>query len=127
MAASNALIYMLQLLTDLPTALYTLCLLHTNHIILIIAGSGSGGQDVQLPPTRRVAVQVNCSTLQCQEGFSCSALGNTSLCLPVCGRWEQYPHSAVVAIDVAIIVSASIGLVASIAVLVISCIRWKHM
>ena len=69
----------------------------------------------------------NCSTLQCREGFSCSAMGNTSLCLPVCGHWSQYPHDTAVAIDVAIILSATFGILTSIAVLVVSCIRWKHM
>ena len=69
----------------------------------------------------------NCSTLQCQEGFSCSAVANTSICLPVCGRWAQYPHGTMVAIDVAIVLSATIGVLASIAVLVVSCIRWERM
>ena len=54
-------------------------------------------------------------------------MGNTSLCLPVCGRWAQYPRGTVVAIDVVIILSAAICVIASIAVLVLSCIQWKRM
>ena len=97
---------------------------------LELVGSGSGRQNetnVQLLPTASVPEQVNCSTLQCQEGFSCSAEKNASVCLPVCGSWEQYPHNTVVAIDVVVIISAVIGFVSSIAVLVISCIRWNRM
>ena len=97
---------------------------------LELVGSGSGRQNetnVQLLPTARVPEQVNCSTLQCQKGFSCSAERNASVCLPVCGSWEQYPRSTVVAIDVVVIISAVIGFVSSIAVLVISCIRWNRM
>ena len=100
--------------------------------LLSHAGSGSSGEGettltTQPPPSVGLAGQVNCSTLQCQEGFSCSTVGNTSLCLPVCGSWKQYPDGVSLAIDVVIILSASIGFVASIAVLVISCIRWKRM
>ena len=97
---------------------------------LELLGSGSGRQsetNVQSQPTARVPEQVNCSTLQCQEDFSCSSVGNASLCLPVCGRWEEYSRSTVVAIDVVVILSAVIGFVSSIAVLVISCIRWNRM
>ena len=92
----------------------------------LFSGSGSSGQgetNVQ-PPQGRL---FNCSTLQCQEGFSCSAVGNTSLCLPVCGRWAQYSRGIVVAIDVVIILSAAICVIASIAVLVLSCIQWERM
>ena len=89
--------------------------------------SGQGETSIQ-PPLKRL---FNSSTLQCQEGFSCSAMGNASFCLPVCGHWAQYPHGTVmsidVAIDVAIISSAVIGVITSIAVLVISFIRWKSM
>ena len=91
-----------------------------------ISGNGSSGQgesSIQTPLGRLF----NCSTLQCQEGFSCSAMGNTSFCLPVCGRWAQYPRGTVVAIDVVIILSAAICVIASIAVLVLSCIQWKRM
>ena len=78
-------------------------------------------------PTARVSEQVNCSTLQCQEAFSCSVVGNGSVCLPVCGSWEQYPRSTVVAVDVVNVLSAVTGVIASIAVLVISCIRRNRM
>ena len=90
------------------------CMLTTSHIIMIFCVFDFFSEN-------------NCSTLQCQEGFSCSAVGNTSLCLPVCGCWAQYPHGTVVAIDVAIVLSATVGVLASIAVLVVSCIRWEHM
>ena len=91
------------------------------------SGNGSGKLDEtsgQPPPTARMD---NCSTIQCSEGFSCSVARNVSFCLPVCGSWEQLPHGAVVAVDVVVILSAVIGVVASIAVIVISCIRWDHM
>ena len=93
-------------------------------------GGGSGGEgETTIPPPARagLAGQVNCSTLQCQEDFSCTTVRNVSLCLPVCGRWEESSHVVVLAIDVVIILSAAIGLIASLAVLVIACIRWKRM
>ena len=45
----------------------------------------------------------------------------------LCGSWELFSHHSVVAINVTLGLSAAIGVIASIAVLVISCIRWKHM
>ena len=109
--------------------------LYITHVVkkilfLDLLGSGSGGQsetNVQSQPTASVPEQVNCSTLQCQEGFSCIAVNNASICLPVCGSWEEYPRATVVGIDVVVILSAVIGFVSSIAVLVISCIRWNRM
>ena len=98
--------------------------------LLSHAGSGSGGEGettTQPPQSAGLAGQVNCSTLQCQEGFSCSTVGNTSLCLPVCGSWEEHPHDVVLAIDVVIILSAAVGFIASITVFVITCIRWERM
>jgi len=47
------------------------------------------------------------STLQCQEGFSCSTVRNTALCLPVCGSWKESPCDVVLAIDVVIIFVSS--------------------
>ena len=97
---------------------------------LELLGSGSGLQNeaiVRPLLAARVPEQVNCSTLQCQEGFSCSVVGNASVCLPVCGSWEDSPRSTVVASDVVVIISVVIGFVSSIAVLVISCIRWNRM
>jgi len=98
--------------------------------LLSHAGSGSSGEGettTQPPSSVGLAGQVNCSTLQCQEDFSCSTVGNTSLCLPVCGSWKLYPHGISLAIDAVIILSAAVGFVASIAVLVSTCIRWKRM
>ena len=109
--------------------------LYITHVVkkilfLDLLGSGSGGQsgtNAQSQPTASMPEQVNCSTLQCQEGFSCIAVSNASICLPVCGSWEEYPRSTVVATDVVVILSGVIGFVSSIAVLVISCIRWNRM
>ena len=94
------------------------------------SGSGSGKHNEtsdQPPPTAGLAEQDNCSTIQCSKDFSCSVVRNVSLCLPVCGSWEQLPHGTVVAVDVVVVLSAVIGAVASIAVIVISCIRWNRM
>ena len=100
-------------------------------MFLTCPGSGSGsGSDKhneisdQPPPTARLD---NCSTIQCSEDFSCSVVRNGSFCLPVCGSWEQLPHGTVVAVDVVVVLSAVIGVIASIAVIVISCIRWNRM
>ena len=93
------------------------------------SGSGSGSdkhnETSDQPPL--TAEPHNCSTIRCSEGFSCSVVGNGTFCLPVCGRWEQLPHGTVVAIDVIVVLCAVIGVIASIAVIVISCIRWNRM
>ena len=62
---------------------------------------------------------------ECRDGF----YKNDTLCacLPRCDTWEQYPHSTTVASDFFVVLSATVGLIAGIAVLVISCIRWKRM
>jgi len=55
--------------------------------LLLHAGSGSGGEGettTQPPPSAGLAGQVNCSTLQCQEGFSCSAVHGKYFTLPPC-------------------------------------------
>ena len=101
-------------------------------MFLTCIGSGNGSHKLdetsgQPPPTAGLAEQDNCSTLQCSEDFSCSFVRNVSLCLPVCGSWEQFSHGTVVAVDVVVVLCALIGAVASIAVIVISCIRWDRM
>ena len=48
-------------------------------------------------------------------------------CRPRCDRWEPLTHSMVVTLDVTVIISASVGLLAGTAVLVFSLIRRKHM
>ena len=64
-------------------------------------------------------------SLECRDGF----YKNDTLCacFPRCDTWEQYPHSTNVASDFFVVLSAAVGLIAGIAVLVISCIRWKRM
>ena len=66
----------------------------------------------------------NCTSTgrACREGFYCES----GICLPRCDEWEQYPHAIVVAIDVIVILSAAVGLIAGIAVLILSCISWKR-
>lgn len=83
--------------------------------------------NIQPLPTGGVPEHINCSTLQCQEDFSCSVVGNASICLPVCGRWAEYDRVTVVATDAVVILSAVTGVVVSIAMLLISCLRWKNM
>ena len=62
--------------------------------------------------------------LECRDGF----YKNNSLCacFPRCDTWEQYSHSATVASDFFVVLSAAVGFIAGIAVLVTSCIRWKR-
>ena len=101
---------------------------HMHTSILVLVENGRHNEtNVQLLPTARVPEQVNCSTLQCQEDFSCSVVGNTSVCLPVCGSWNEYPDATVVATDVVVVLSAVTGVVVSIAMLLTSYIRRKSM
>ena len=66
----------------------------------------------------------SCS-VKCRDGFYI----NTTLCacLPRCDTWELYSHTTTVVTDVFTLLSACIGFIAGVAVLVISCIRRKRM
>ena len=66
----------------------------------------------------------SCS-VKCRDGF----YTNTTLCvcLPRCDTWELYSRTITVVTDVFTLLSASIGFIAGVAVLVISCIRRKRM
>jgi len=78
---------------------YSVLIWHRQFRVLLVhllshAGSGSSGEGettTQPPPSAGLAGQVNCSTLQCQEGYSCSIVRNTSLCLPAC-VWKLSWH-----------------------------------
>ena len=63
--------------------------------------------------------------LPCEENFFRENGSDT--CVPECGVWSEYSYVDLVVTDMVILVSAVIGFVSSIAVLVISCIRYKRM
>ena len=60
----------------------------------------------------------------CNDGFYISGTG---LCQPECLEWEEFPHTAVVTIDVFVILQAAVYVIAAIAVVILSCIRHKKM
>ena len=61
----------------------------------------------------------------CNNGFYINE--STGLCVPECGVWEEHPHSFIVGTDAAVILSGIIGILGSVTVLVLSCIRYKKM
>ena len=63
--------------------------------------------------------------LNCEESFFRENGSDT--CVPECGVWSEYSYVDLVITDMVILVSALIGFVSSIAVIVISCIRYKRM
>ena len=63
-------------------------------------------------------------TVECSSGFYCTA---DNKCNPDCGSWEQDSHHLVVATDAVVIVSTCIGVVAGVAVLIVTGLRRKQM
>ena len=39
------------------------------------------------------------TTRECNDGFYESSLGNTTVCHPECGEWEEFSHGTVVAVN----------------------------
>ena len=73
--------------------------------------------------TRDSSNDTDVGSLECHDGFYVNAMS----CLPRCDTWEQHPHSTIVITDVFVLLSAAIGLIAGVAVLVIAYIRRKRM
>ena len=63
--------------------------------------------------------------LQCREGFF--RQDPSSFCEPSCHSWLQYPKAESIFIDVVVFLTAFIGFVVAIVVLVISVVRRKRM
>ena len=66
----------------------------------------------------------NCKR-NCNEGFYCDE--ETGLCLPQCGKWKSYTDNVEMAINTAVIISATVGTIAGAVGLVLSCIQYKQM
>ena len=64
-------------------------------------------------------------TIECRDDFYKDS--EMCTCKPRCDRWEQHPHSTVIVADVIVIISASIGLLAGIAVLILTLMRRKRV
>ena len=67
------------------------------------------------------------SLLTCNDGFYLVLVNGTGLCRPECLEWEEFPHTAVVAIDVFVILQAVVYVLAATAMVILSCIRYKKM
>ena len=66
--------------------------------------------------------------LECREGFYREDPSSASdVCLPSCHSWLEYSKQLSIFIDVVIVLSALIGFVVAILVLVISILRRKRM
>ena len=63
--------------------------------------------------------------LECSEGFYQE--NGSSICTPSCYTWRQFSKTVSILQDVIIFVSAFIGFVAAVAVIVISCLLHKRM
>ena len=91
------------------------------YILDVIKPSYTANNTIEVAP-------LNCSSSTdcpnpCSDGFYCSS----GVCLPRCDQWQQYSPAPVAATDAVAIINASLGLIAGIMGLVISCIRWKRM
>ena len=67
----------------------------------------------------------DCSNITCREGFYC--IEGAGICNPSCHSWNQYPHSTNIAIDFLVLMSACIGMVTGVGVVVIAGLRWKKV
>ena len=61
----------------------------------------------------------------CGEDFFC--LEESGICVPACSTWSDSPRATAKAIDVLVILFACIGLLSAVGVLVVSCVRYKHV
>ena len=90
-------------------------------VCIIHAGSTNGSSSQQQ--------NLTCSNITCHEGFYCKedASNGYIFCNPSCHTWKQYPHATNLAIDFLVLMSACIGVVSGVGVLVVAGIRWKKV
>ena len=87
--------------------------------VLSILPEGSG--------TPEVAVQ-NTSSLDvfpCQEDFFCPEGSN--ICVANCGTWSEFTPFVKISTDVVYLLSAIIGFITGIIVIILSAVNYKHM
>ena len=65
--------------------------------------------------------------IPCRKGFFREKDDEKGPCFPHCEKWKEYSDSEVIGTDVVILGSAVIGVVAGLAVIVISIVRFKRM
>ena len=72
---------------------------------------------------------LTCNNITCREGFYCKEDANNSntLCSPSYHTWKQYPHATNIATDVLVLMSACIGVISGVGVLVVAGIRRKNV
>ena len=63
--------------------------------------------------------------LECREDFYREE--GSRECLPSCYSWKESSHKATVTRDVILLISAIIGVISALAVMIISVIRFKRM
>ena len=66
----------------------------------------------------------NC-TLSCREKFFCDV--QSQFCIPQCPEWNLFPSAVSKSADLFTLTFGLMGLVAGVAVLVVSCLRWKKV
>ncbi len=72
-------------------------------------------------PTNSTAMEL----LPCEEDFFRD--NKSGRCVPRCGIWSEYSTVDLVTTDAIILLTAVIGFIASVAVIVISLMRYKRM
>lgn len=69
----------------------------------------------------------NNKSCSCSKDFKCKDNNETNICVPVCGSWKTEPYITSVAVDVVVVLSAIIGVVSAVAVIVIAISRRKKV
>ena len=92
------------------------------------SGSSSGAQNscmlVSTPQDLVSQQNLTCSNITCREGFYCKEDTNNSVisCHPSCYTWNQHTPLANIAIDILVLMSACMGVVSGVGVLVVNSI-----
>lgn len=113
-------------------------------MISIVSGAGASGSGLLLPqnantiifstivseaPTQQQSLSPGCNNITCREGFYCIEGANNShgFCNPSCYSWNQYPRITNIVVNFMVLMSACIGILTGIGVLVAAVVRREHV
>ena len=91
-------------------------------MVLSLAVSPESGSDLTIVQNTSIR---SSSSLNCEKDFYFEEVSGS--CVPRCGVWSEYSPTELVTTDMIILVTAVIGFTASVAVVVLSLIRYKRM
>ena len=122
----------------------TLCTMYTADDAVSFASGGSGSSSLHplsdtpkfsektltvAPIQQQSLFPAGCNNITFSEGFYCIESSNDShaSCNPSCYSWNQYSRSTNIAVDFMVLMSACIGVVTGIGVVIVAIMRRKHV